>query len=78
MFYLNLSAQLEAAPTVQSRCQGPFFTVAHKFYGYLGRYICSLYGKRTATLTKLTMAEVVEAEADENKGYLINVSSRIL
>ena len=78
MFYLFFSAQLEAAPSNQSRRQGEFMTAAHSFYGYLGCYIFSLYGKRTGTLTKLTVKEVEDAEGNENKGYLINVSSRIV
>ena len=53
-------------------------TAARRFYGYLGCYIFSLYGKRTGTLTKLQVQELDKAEGDETKGYLINVSSRIL
>ena len=78
MFYLNLSAQLEAAPPEKSKRQGPFLKLAHRFYGYLGCYIFCLYGKRPPALTKLTVTEVEEAEGDSQKGYLINVSSRIL
>ena len=69
---------MEAAPPGQSRRQGTFITLAHQFYGYLGCYFCSLYGKRTSTLNKMTIREVEEAEGDDVKGYLINVSSRIL
>ena len=78
MFSLNLSAELKDAPPLKAKRQGAFMTAARRFYGYLGCYIFSLYGKRTGTLTKLQVQELDKAEGDETKGYLINVSSRIL
>ena len=66
-------AELEAAPPPLSNRQAPFFTLAHKFYGYLGCYIFCLYGKRPSALSKLTIQEVEQAEGNDAKGYLINV-----
>ena len=78
MFYLNLLAELEDVPPIPSKGQGTFLTEARRFYGFLGCYLFCLYGKRTATLAQLRVTELEEAEGDDEKGYLINVSSRIL
>lgn len=49
----------------------------HRFYGYFGALVASLYGHRVGVLTSMTVSEVEAAkdgDRPEGLGYVVNVS----
>lgn len=44
--------------------RNPTWDLIHQFYGYLGMFIFTLYGKRTGTLTRMRIDDILDAKRD--------------